>query len=161
MQQYPNYWMNNYPQQYPQPMYPNQQINQQFQQNQQMPYMDQLNQLRMQQVQPVQNQVQGLMGRLVDDFSVITANDVPMDGNGAVFIKRDGSEIQVRNWTAQGTIATNVFKPVQMEQPKELSTGAVKSEIRLSDDVVAMLRKHFEDINKRFDELEKSIAPLD
>ena len=70
MQQYPNYWMNNYPQQYPQPMYPNQQINQQFQQNQQMPYMDQLNQLRMQQVQPVQNQVQGLMGRLVDDFSV-------------------------------------------------------------------------------------------
>jgi hypothetical protein len=48
-----------------------------------------------------------------------------------------------------------------MEQPKELSTGTVKSEIRLSDDVVAMLQKHFEDINKRFDELEKSIAPLD
>lgn len=161
MQQYPNYWMNNYPQQYQQPMYPNQQMNQQFQQNQQMQYMDQLSQLRMQQVQPVQNQIQGLMGRFVDDFSVITANDVPMDGSGAVFIKRDGSEIQVRNWTAQGTIATNVFKPIQIEQPKEVSTETIKSEIRLSDDVVAMLQKHFEDINKRFDELEKSIVPLD
>ena len=157
MQQFPNYWMNNYPQQYQQPMYPNQQ----FQQNQQIPYMDQLNQLRMQQVQPVQNQVQGLMGRLVEDFSVITANDVPMDGNGAVFIKRDGTEIQVRNWTAQGTIATNVFKPVQMEQPKEVSTATEKTEIRLSDDVVAMLQKNFEDINKRLDELGKTIIPLD
>lgn len=161
MQQYQNYWMNSYPQQYQQPVYPNQQFQQNQQMNQQNPYLDQLSQLRMQQMQPVQNQVPGLMGRLVDDFNVITANDVPMDGNGAVFIKKDGSEIQVRNWTAQGTIATNVFKPVQMEQPKEVSIATEKTEIRLSDDVVALLQKNFEDINKRFDALEKSIAPLD
>lgn len=156
MQQYPNYWMNNYQQQYQQPMYQNQQ----FQQN---PYMDQLNQMRVQQL-PIQQQpavYQGMNGRIVEDFSVITANDVPMDGNGAIFIKKDGSEIQHRNWTAQGTIATNVFKPVPAEQPKDLSTGAEKIEIRLPDDVVAMLKKNFEDINKRFDALEKSIAPLD
>ena len=153
MQPYQNYWMNNYQQ----PMYPSQQINQQFQQNQQMQYMDQLNQLRMQQAMPAQ----GLMGRFVEDFNVITANDVPMDGNGAVFIKRDGSEIQVRNWTAQGTIATSVFKPVSIQQPKEIYPDGEKIEIRASEDLVAIIQKYFEDINKRFDELEKTITPLD
>ena len=154
MQQYPNYWINNYPQYQQQPMYQNQNVN---------PYMDQLSQLRSMQQMPVpqQNAYQGLNSRLVDDFNVITANDVPMDGNGAIFIKKDGSEIQHRNWTAQGTIATSVFKPVKTGQPKEVSTSSDKIEIRLPDDVVDMLQKNFEGINKRFDELEKSILPLD
>lgn len=119
--------------------------------------MEQFNQFR-----PVQQiPVQQLSGRFVDAFESITANDVPMDGNGAIFVKRDGSEIQVRNWTAQGTIATSVFKPVQMANPKEISGTSSTSEIRLPDDVVAMLQEQFEKINKRFDELEKSILPLD
>lgn len=143
MQPYQNYWMNNYQQ----PMY----------QNQQAPYIEQFNQFRPVQQMPVQQ----LSGRFVDAFESITANDVPMDGNGAIFVKRDGSEIQVRNWTAQGTIATSVFKPVQMANPKEISGTGSTSEIRLSDDVVAMLQEQFEKINKRFDELEKSILPLD
>ena len=129
----------------------------QNQQMQQMPYMDQLSQYRQTQQIPQPQ----LSGRFVDAFESITANDVPMDGNGAIFVKRDGSEIQVRNWTAQGTIATNVFKPVQMANPKEISGSGSTSEIRLSDDVVAMLQEQFEKINKRFDELEKSILPLD
>lgn len=161
MQQYQNYWTNNYPQ-YQQPVYPNQQFQQMNQQIQQNPYIDQLSQLRnMQQLPMQQAAYQGLTGRIVEDFNVITANDVPMDGNGAIFIKRDGSEIQVRNWTAQGTIATNVFKPVQMEQPKEIPTEAIKTEIRLSDEVVAVFQQYFERINKRFDKLEQSITPLE
>lgn len=159
MQMYPNYLMNNN-QQYPQQGYVNgyPQIQQGIN-----PYMDQLSQLRSMQNTVPQQQVmmQGLMARMVDDFNVITANDVPMDGNGAVFIKKDGSEIQIRNWTAQGTIATSVFKPVKTVQPKEVSTSSDKIEIRLPDDVVDMLQKNFEGINKRFDELEKSILPLD
>lgn len=159
MQMYPNYLMNNN-QQYPQQGYVNG-----YQQMQQgiNPYMDQLSQLRSMQNTVPQQQVmmQGLMARMVDDFNIITANDVPMDGNGAVFIKKDGSEIQIRNWTAQGTIATSVFKPVKTGQPKEVSTSSDKIEIRLPDDVVDMLQKNFEGINKRFDELEKSILPLD
>lgn len=159
MQMYPNYLMNNN-QQYPQQGYVNgyPQIQQGIN-----PYMDQLSQLRSMQNTVPQQQVmmQGLMARMVDDFNVITANDVPMDGNGAVFIKKDGSEIQIRNWTAQGTIATSVFKPVKTGQHKEVSTSSDKIEIRLPDDVVDMLQKNFEGINKRFDELEKSILPLD
>lgn len=154
MQQYPNYWINNYPQYQQQPMYQNQNVN---------PYMDQLSQLRSMQQMPVpqQNAYQGLNSRLVDDFNVITANDVPMDGNGAIFIKKDGSEIQHRNWTAQGTIATSVFKPVSSDTPSIPQGSQGKVEIGLSDDVTEVLKTYFEQINKRFDELEKSIIPLD
>ena len=56
------------------------------------------------QFQPQISQHLGLNGAIVDDFGVISANDVPMDGNGAIFIKKDGSEIQLRNWTANGKI---------------------------------------------------------
>ena len=143
MQQYPNYWANNY-QQYQQPVYPGQMM-----QSQQLPYVQQA---------PVQQAPPGLSARIVDDFNAITANDVPMDGNGALFIKKDGSEIQLRNWTSQGTIAKNVFKPIQIDEPKEMSTGDNKTEIRLSDDVLAVLREHYEKINKRFDVLEKAIG---
>lgn len=154
MLQYPNYSMNSYPQyqQYP-PGY-QQQIN---------PYMDQLNQLRnMQQpVQPIPNQIQppGLYGRMVEDFSVVTANDVPMDGNGAIFVKRDGSEIQVRNWNANGTIATIVFKPVIEEQADNLPSESQNVAIRLSDDVMDMFQSSFAGIYERLDKMEKVIKP--
>lgn len=104
MQQYPIYSMNN--------------VYQPYQSQMQNPYMDRLAQLQamQQQVQPqMQQQMMvphGIHGKIVDDFNVITANDVPMDGSGAIFIKKDGSEIQVRNWTAQGTISTTSYTPV-------------------------------------------------
>lgn len=126
MQMYPNYLMNNN-QQYPQQGYVNG-----YPQMQQgiNPYMDQLSQLRSMQNTVPQQQVmmQGLMARMVDDFNIITANDVPMDGNGAVFIKRDGSEIQVRNWTANGTIATTSYIPVL--EPKGEQTGILPNQNR-------------------------------
>jgi hypothetical protein len=82
----------------------------------QNPQMDRYNQLQamQQSLQPVQPQQNypGLFGRIVDDFSLITANDVPMNGGGAVFIKKDGSEIQIRSWTANGTIATTSYAPI-------------------------------------------------
>lgn len=65
--------------------------------------------------QPVQQQPQGIVGKIVNDFSELTANDVPMNGSAAFFPKADGSELQVRSWTANGTIQTVVYKPVQPE----------------------------------------------
>ena len=64
-----NYSTNNIPQ-YQQPIYQN-------------PYMDRMQNLQsyQQPLQP-QMQMQGLNGRIVDDFGNITANDVPMDNMG-------------------------------------------------------------------------------
>lgn len=64
--------------------------------------------------QPVyQNQGNSnLMGRMVENFDMVTANDVGMDGNPSVFVKRDMSEIQIRKWGADGRIYTTQYKPL-------------------------------------------------
>lgn len=84
-----------------------------MQMEQQYPQYVQQNQFMQQPVQ--QNQTQGINCVVVDDFNAISANDVPMDGKGAVFMLRDGSQIQWRNWSANGTIQTIPYSPVQKE----------------------------------------------
>lgn len=109
------------------------------------------------QFQPQMQQTQqfsGLNGRIVDDFNTLSANDVPMDGNGAIFIKKDGSEIQLRNWTANGTIQTTSYKPI-LEANSEKVTNIPKVDLNgLYEDVRALRGE----ISERFDRLEKSIA---
>lgn len=124
----------------------------------QNPYMDRMNQA--QQYQPnfqmsvPQQQMQvGLNGRIVDDFSVLNANDVPMDGSGAVFIKRDASEIQWRNWAANGTIVTTSYKPIS-EKNNQDSTNMPQTDLNTLYEDVKALRG---EITERFDRLENSI----
>jgi len=96
----------------------------------------------------------GLNGRIVDDFSTLNANDVPMDGNGAVFIKRDASEIQWRNWAANGTIVTTSYKPI-LEQNNQEGANIPQMDFNgLYDDVKALRGE----IAERFDRLEKSMT---
>lgn len=106
MQTYPQYYpqMNNYGQQYnPQQPYMDRLAGlQQYQQTLQQPQM---------QMQPQQMPV-GLNGKMVDVLDQITANDVPMDGSVAAFPKKNMSEICLKSWTPNGTIATDVFEPV-------------------------------------------------
>lgn len=127
---------------------------QNYQPQQPVQYMDRLGQLQSMQ-QPMINmqaqqmpRVQMLNCGVVDDFGIITANDVPMDGNGAIFVKRDGSEIQFRNWSANGTITTNVFKPVQIDKPNEISVNEEKSLEMLSSAFEGKFRELFDKIDK-------------
>ena len=127
------------------------------------PYMDRMAQLQQyqQNLQPAQmpgtypQQPQGIIGRSVNDFSEITANDVPMDGRSAVFPKNDMSEIQVRTWGNDGKIITTSYKPILEHQNQMADISILESEklkIRLSDDVTAAFMKRFDDIEKRLDE---------
>lgn len=141
---YPNPY-SNYPNMYQQPQMPVQ-------------YMDRLGQLQAsQQVQMIpQNNPRmysNINGGIVEDFNLITANDVPMDGNGAVFVKKDGSEIQVRNWTAQGTISTSVFKPVEIGEAKELTISPEKSLEKLSE----AFEGKFQELSEKIDRIEKAL----
>lgn len=124
----------------------------------QNPYMTQMNQQQFQpQVQPqmqAQQQQIGLNCRVVDDFSMITANDVPMDGNGAVFMRKDASEVQWRNWTANGTIQTTVYRPIQPENAEQ-ATNMPQMDFNALNDGVRALR---EDILSRLDAIEKSVS---
>lgn len=73
------------------------------------------------QYQP-QVQMPALSGRMVNSFDEVTANDVPMNGTMAVFPKADLSEIECRQWNANGTISKIVYKPILEDKPNTLSS---------------------------------------
>lgn len=125
----------------------------------QVPYADRMAQMQqyqqnMQQPQMVMpNQPTGIIGKVVADFSEITANDVPMNGSAAFFPKADGSELQVRSWTANGTIQTVVYRPVQAEDGQGINMPQIDFNA-LNDDVRALR----EDVLARLDSIEKFMA---
>lgn len=146
---------------YPNYSFQSQQMNNPYQgsyQSIQNPYMAQMGQYQQNfqpQVQQVQQtQQQGIVGKIVNDFSELTANDVPMNGSAAFFPKADGSELQVRSWTPNGTIQTIVYKPVQPENQSE-GTNIPQMDFNALNEDVRALR---EDILARLDSIEKSMS---
>ena len=108
---------------------------------------------RFQQPQQFEQMQQGIFGKVVQSQDSIVANDVPMNGSVAFFPKSDLSEIYAKQWSADGTISTMVFKPIQNDNPNKLSQDTEKLKIGLSDEVTEVFMK-------RFDELEKQIGDL-
>ena len=151
MQTYPQYYpqMNNYGQQY----------------NPQQPYMDRLTGLQQYQQTLQQPQIQmqpqqmpiGLNGKMVDVVDQITANDVPMDGSVAIFPKKDMSEIYLKSWTPNGTIATVVFKPALDEQTNSVSAQP-EMKIGMDNEVTEVFMQRFDELKTKLEELEQSMT---
>ena len=154
MQTYPQYYpqMNNYGQQY----------------NPQQPYMDRLAGLQQYQQtlqQPqmagtqmsLPNQPIGLNGKMVDTVEQITANDVPMDGSVAIFPTKDMSEIYLKSWTPNGTIATVVFKPALDEQTNSVSAQP-EMKIGMDNEVTEVFMQRFDELKTKLEELEQSMT---
>lgn len=126
----------------------------------QNPYTDRMAQLQnyqqsLQQPQIQQNQPQGgLIGKVVNDFSEITANDVPMNGVSAVFPKSDLSEVQLRTWAANGTIQTITYKPI-LDQNQQDGTNIPQNDFTALNDGINAFR---EEILARLDAIEKSVV---
>ena len=112
---------------------------------------------RFQQPQQFEQMQQGIFGKVVQSQDSIVANDVPMNGAVAFFPKSDLSEIYAKQWSADGTISTMVFKPVQNDSPNKLSTDTEKLKIGLSDEVTEIFNKHFDTLFSKMEELEKKI----
>ena len=106
--------------------------------------------------QPEQMQ-QGIFGKVVQSQDSIVANDVPMNGSVAFFPKSDLSEIYAKQWSADGTISTMVFKPIQNDNPNKLSQDTEKLKIGLSDEATEIFNKHFDTLFLKMEELEKKI----
>lgn len=109
-----------------------------------------------QQQQPEQMQ-QGIFGKVVQSQDSIVANDVPMNGSVAFFPKSDLSEIYAKQWSADGTISTMVFKPIQNDNHNKLSQDTEKLKIGLSDEATEIFNKHFDTLFSKMEELEKKI----
>ena len=84
---------------------------------------------RFQQPQQFEQMQQGIFGKVVQSQDSIVANDVPMNGAVAFFPKSDLSEIYAKQWSADGTISTMVFKPIQNDNPNKLSQDTEKLKI--------------------------------
>lgn len=108
------------------------------------------------QQQPEQIQ-QGIFGKVVQSQDSIVANDVPMNGSVAFFPKSDLSEIYAKQWSADGTISTMVFKPIQNDNHNKLSQDTEKLKIGLSDEATEIFNKHFDTLFSKMEELEKKI----
>ena len=130
------------------PLYPNYSMtNYMYQQPIQNPYMPQM---------PMQNI--GLNGRIVDDFNSITANDVPMDNFGAIFVKADGTEVQRKVWDKNGRIITVPFKAVTGgfdSQPNNLSEAANNFDMKAFNEVVDGLNSKIDKLSERIDAMLK------
>ena len=105
----------------------------------------------------VQNIVQqGIVTRMVDDFSYITANDVPMDANGAIFIKKDGSEIQRRVWTAQGNIIVTSYLPqiaTKNDSMVNVSSETEKSNLGAFNEFMGAFDEKMKSLNDKIDKI--------
>lgn len=108
--------------------------------------------------QSYQQQVQSIAGRSVNSFEEIVANDVPMDGRSALFPKNDLSEIQVRQWSADGKIQVTTYKPFLDQNESQANNVSINSEnvkIDLSDASTEVFMKRFDDITNRLDMMEQ------
>ena len=112
---------------------------------------------RFQQPQQPEQMQQGIFGKVVQSQDSIVANDVPMSGSVAFFPKSDLSEIYAKQWSADGTISTMVFKPIQNDNPNKLSQDSEKLKIGLSDEATEIFKKHFDTLFSKMEELEKKI----
>ena len=112
---------------------------------------------KFQQPQQPEQMQQGIFGKVVQSQDSIVANDVPMNGSVAFFPKSDLSEIYAKQWSADGTISTMVFKPIQNDNPNKLSQDAEKLKIGLSDEATEIFNKHFDTLFSKMEELEKKI----
>ena len=112
---------------------------------------------RFQQPQQFEQMQQGIFGKVVQSQDSIVANDVPMNGSVAFFPKSDLSEIYAKQWSADGTISTMVFKPVQNDNTNKLSQDTEKLKIGLSDEATEVFEKHFDTLFSKIEELEKKI----
>lgn len=119
----------------------------------------QLPQQPVQQVPQQQNlQMQtGINGRMVTAVEQIAANDVPMDGSVAFFPKQDLTEIYAKQWGADGSIKTVVYKPYA--EPKDNQTvnsmiDVESAKFTLSDESTQLFLNKFEELSEKIGQLE-------
>ena len=151
---------------YPNYSYQQPQMMSQYQQNSyqmpiQAPYIDRAAQMHQyQQPQMLSSQMSGsyqhpgLIGKVVNDVSMVSPNDVPMDGNIAIFPKGDMSEIYCKQWKQDGTIQTVVYKPV-LDQNQSEATNIPQMDFSALNEDVRALREDIKDMRGM---IEKSMS---
>lgn len=146
--------MSYYPTYYPQMNQQALQSQLNYLQNQQAQYQNMLSGMNQQQNVARQD----ISTQIVDSFESISANSVPMDNTGAIFVKRDGSEIQTRRWNPNGQIVTVSYLPVLSDGVENNAENEEKLKIGLSDEATTAFMSRFDDLANKIDLLEQSLS---
>lgn len=112
---------------------------------------------QMSQQQPMMQQPMqpvGIAGKYVNDFAEITASDIPMN-SPAIFAKSDRSEIQLREWNANGQITTTSYRAV-IEEP---IPAAVSQPVFNANEVLDPIFAKLSELEEKIDKLPKPTAP--
>lgn len=81
-----------------------------------------------QQPQQMQQTIAALQGKVVDSIDMVRVNEVPFGGFG-VFPKGDLSEVYIKSWNSNGTTQINTYRPVPMEETKEMQIDNSTAEL--------------------------------
>lgn len=110
--------------------------------------------------QPIQQQMPvGISTQIVEDFENISVNAIPMDNNGAFFVKRDGTEIQYRRWTGDGKISTTSYFPQNGNEVVNPPQDEIKPQNDALNEVVGVFNNRFDGVESRLTEIEQIIQP--
>ena len=91
------------------------------------------------------------MTRLVNDFSEIQVNEIPMDGSYKLFAKNDMSEVQARAWNSNGTISIMEYS---LKQPCENLSTNNSPQIDLTSQFEPIMAE-IKALNEKIDKLTK------
>lgn len=92
----------------------------------------------------------GVGGRIVNNETEITPNEIPMDGSVSLFPTNDYSKIYAKAWTANGAIKTVTFVP-EVVPPTETSSSPSSSKTDMES-----FAKFQNDVLERLDRIEKA-----
>lgn len=120
-------------------------------------YQQNLQQMPQQNVPVQQPHTMGIAGRTVQSVDQITANEVPMDGSLAFFPRQDMAEIYAKQWNADGTIKTVIYRPV-IDNAVNLQSDNENQQISLSDDVTRIFMDRFDELSNKMEQLENSLT---
>lgn len=142
---YTNYFqpMNNYGQPMQNPYAERMAQLQQYQQNLQANQM------------PVSNTNFPTLGKIVESSDIVKTLDIPMDGNMYYFPKADGTEIYGKQWLANGTTHTIVFKPVLEAQTEGSRIVDEKLNLGAFKELVEGIKQDITTLNDKIDRLNK------
>lgn len=96
--------------------------------------------------------------KIVDDFNNIQAAQVPMDNLGGYFIKRDGTEIQMRRWMPNGQIAITSYIPQFDNDTTNTSSDEIKAQNEPNMNFTKAFEERLDSIIDRLDTLEDIIS---
>lgn len=95
---------------------------------------------------------------ITNDFNSISVNNIPMDNNGALFIKSDRSEIVSKHWMPDGTVQTTLYLPQIENTVENVSSETIERQNDAFNTFTDTFNERINTLIDRLDTIEDLIA---